>query len=267
MELSRLLLGFVVAVSVPLSIPAMRRNLYAVAAFSLMYAAYSSAWVVNRFSTILICATAATMSLILSHRLATDDPLATKISLYSVIKTGSLRPKARVKLAGLELKRYCLMCADRLDIVAVVLLIGIVVCVASALYEPGSLSSIFANHRLSLMLSGALIAVFAGNELVLVAIKPYLYLLKHEGENVGTIVPTGLHIGWIERMIVFSFIAAGEPEAAALAVTAKSLIRIPEMQRHAGVYAQYVVVGTLSNLLVAMLAAMLARVSIGLSPL
>jgi hypothetical protein len=268
MELSRLLLGFVVAIGVPLSVPILRRSKKWVVLFSAGYAAYCSFWVLSAIKSLAVCLIAVAASLILCRWRAASDGAPKGCADDAVPKAVSpSKAVTGVKSLFTETLRFCRACMTRVDMVVLIVLCCFVVLIASSLYKAGGLERLLDNDRIALVLSGGLLAVFAGNELVLLAIMPYLRALESQGESVGTIIPTGLHIGWIERTIVFSFIAAGEPEAATLAVAAKSLIRIPEVQRHAGVYAQYVVVGTLANLLVALFAAIIVRICSGMPPL
>jgi hypothetical protein len=66
---------------------------------------------------------------------------------------------------------------------------------------------------------------------------------------------------------VFAFIAGGQPSAAALAITAKTLVRIPDLQSHPKAFVEYVLIGTYASLLVALTFAVFVRLALGLSPL
>ncbi|WP_435148426.1 hypothetical protein [Micromonospora aurantiaca (nom. illeg.)] len=126
--------------------------------------------------------------------------------------------------------------------------------------------SILQDDQVSIVLSGLLTAVFVGNAVVAAAVEPYVGALSQQ--ELAAFIPTGTYLGWVERCLVFVFIATGQPEAAALAVTVKSLARIPEVQRHKGTnFGQYVIVGTLTSLLVAVAAGVAVRMALGLPPL
>ncbi|MEV4628677.1 hypothetical protein AB0J90_20645 [Micromonospora sp. NPDC049523] len=266
MELGRLAIGFIAAVAVPASIPRLRAQAYWTVLFAFAYAAYTSFAILDGIRAWAIGLFAAVLALIICKRRSRSDVSANVVNgdVEVAVPRLGIGKKYGLFEGTVKFYRY-LVC--RIDVLVLLVILCIAGVIAFGLYERGGLTRLIENDRIALLSSGALLAVFAGNELVLVVIRPYLLSLERQGENVASIVPTGLHIGWIERTIVFSFIVAGEPEAATLAVAAKSLIRIPEVQRHAGVFAQYVVVGTLANLLVAMLAAIMVRVSCGLSPL
>ena len=131
----------------------------------------------------------------------------------------------------------------------------------------GQAKGLWLHDRLSVLLSGFLLAVFVGNLVVVRVVRPYRQALPKEDQEVGSL-HLGTRLGWIERALVFIFITAGQPEAAALAITAKSLVRIPEVREHQGTgFGQYVIVGTLTSLLVAVAVGILVRVALGLSPL
>lgn len=66
---------------------------------------------------------------------------------------------------------------------------------------------------------------------------------------------------------MFAFIAGGQPSAAALAITAKTLVRIPDLQSHPKAFVEYVLIGTYASLLVALTFAVFVRLALGLSPL
>lgn len=62
----------------------------------------------------------------------------------------------------------------------------------------------------------------------------------------------GRWIGILERLLVYAFVVAGEPAAAALVVAAKSILRYPEISgEHPKLPAEYVLVGSLASWLAA----------------
>jgi hypothetical protein len=132
---------------------------------------------------------------------------------------------------------------------------------------PSVVAAFLSNDKIAVALSGLLLAVFSSNILVLLATRPYVKVLDSKGENLSALVPSGVYLGWVERALVFIFIAAGQAEAAALVIAAKSLVRFPEVQRHQGTFGQYVIVGTLASLLVATSIGVFVRLSFGLPPL
>ncbi|MET7880320.1 hypothetical protein ABZS52_25750 [Micromonospora profundi] len=116
-------------------------------------------------------------------------------------------------------------------------------------------------------LSGFLLAVFAGNLIVARVVRPYFNALPTQEGGVG-LLHLGTYLGWIERALVFIFIATGQPEAAALAITVKSLVRLPEVrEQRDSSFSQYVMMGTLTSLLVAVSAGIAVRIALGLPAL
>jgi hypothetical protein len=102
-------------------------------------------------------------------------------------------------------------------------------------------------------------------------------ILTLAGSNIGSAETTllgGRIIGILERWLIFGFVLAGEATAAALVVSAKSLIRFPELSsardsgtvgaagdqpRPVDVVTEYFLLGSLSSWLLALLPATLLR--------
>ena len=65
-------------------------------------------------------------------------------------------------------------------------------------------------------------------------------------------------IGPLERLLIIGFVVAGQPMTAALVVTAKSLLRYPELRSHDDVdvhaVTEYVLIGSLMSWAVALAA-------------
>ena len=76
----------------------------------------------------------------------------------------------------------------------------------------------------------------------------------------------GQRIGVLERGLLFTFFAAGQPEAAALALAAKSLARIPAAD-HSKLASEYFLIGTLTSVITALVLSMAARTAVGMSAL
>jgi hypothetical protein len=77
----------------------------------------------------------------------------------------------------------------------------------------------------------------------------------------------GMLIGWCERALVYVFLLAGEPSAAALALTAKSVARFPAFASGHESLAEYVLIGTLASFLGATVVAIGVRALLGLPAL
>jgi len=66
----------------------------------------------------------------------------------------------------------------------------------------------------------------------------------------------GKYIGWLERSLVLTFIASGYPDGVGLLLAAKALARYPEIKDDTkGHLAEYVLIGTLTSVSVALAAA------------
>ncbi|MEU6486240.1 hypothetical protein [Streptomyces sp. NPDC046887] len=138
----------------------------------------------------------------------------------------------------------------------------------------GNLESITeADDRLLITCSGLLIAVFGCQFIIGLIVRPLLQEIEAKitsgglPSSVRDFIKVGPHVGWIERFILFAFLASGSPEAAALVVTAKSFARAPEAREGGKLVGDYYLIGTLASVAAALLAAGVTRVILGLSPL
>jgi hypothetical protein len=120
---------------------------------------------------------------------------------------------------------------------------------------------------LTTVTTGALTAMFVGDLVLYVVVKPYLRRLSDDELAGGRLNQTGANIGWIERAVFFSFVASGQPEAAALALAAKSVVRLPTLREGEERFTNYVITGSMVSILVALLAAIITRLTLGLSPI
>jgi hypothetical protein len=112
---------------------------------------------------------------------------------------------------------------------------------------------------------GALIAVFAGGAVIKLALSPLAKELEATGSDLDSLVNAGLYIGWLERVLLYGFIVAGVPGAAAVVVTAKSIARFPSFAKER--FAEYYLIGTLASVVIAAGVAFAARAIVGLGPL
>ena len=113
---------------------------------------------------------------------------------------------------------------------------------------------------------GAMTAVFVTGALLAAALEPLAERVRTAGlgaEAVG-LVRAGLYIGWLERALVFTLLVGGEPGAAGLALTAKSVARFPVFAEGKEPLAEYVLIGTLASFLAVTLSAVGTRALIGL---
>lgn len=128
------------------------------------------------------------------------------------------------------------------------------------------------SDRATIVLSAGLIAVFAGGPLAMAATSTVHRQIKALPDNdpqrlLAEEFMTGSRsIGLLERALLFAFLAAGQPDAAALALTAKSLARGPASD-HGKYASEYFLLGTLASVIASVAMGMAARAAIGLSVL
>ncbi|RKR89505.1 hypothetical protein BDK92_3857 [Micromonospora pisi] len=257
MELARLWLGLIVAVCLPMSLPFLRRN-WVAAIFCAGYAAYAIFPVLDGWAAVLTWCVAMIAG--------QGGNLLAQRDLRRLLRRPGSRGDQResitlIRKMGVAAQsgRTALLLAGSLMISGLTFAGG---------HATDVIQDLVLRDEWAVILSGFLIAVFTGNELVVLVLRPYLGALTEHGEDVSKIIPLGVYLGWVERALVFIFITAGQPEAAALAIAAKSLARLPEVHRHDGTgFGQYVTVGTLTSLLVSVATGLTVRVALGLSPL
>ncbi|MGW3565235.1 hypothetical protein ACWDSL_15375 [Streptomyces sp. NPDC000941] len=123
------------------------------------------------------------------------------------------------------------------------------------------------------MTSGGLIAVVGCGSTIARIVKPLIDEIESHvatgalGSNIREFVASAAHIGWIERILLFGFLASGKPEAAALVIAAKSFTRSPGISQGGKLVADYYLVGTLASVTAALLASCATRLAIGLPPI
>ncbi|MFE2289567.1 hypothetical protein [Streptomyces sp. NPDC059452] len=124
------------------------------------------------------------------------------------------------------------------------------------------------NDTLAVMLSTLLIAVFGGGALVKAATDPVAGEVRsmpagpQKDAALALIHSGGRSIGLIERGLLFAFLAAGQPEAAALVLAAKALARAPV--DHVNHASKYFLIGTLASVIAALIMSVAARAAVGL---
>jgi hypothetical protein len=111
--------------------------------------------------------------------------------------------------------------------------------------------------------AGAAIAVFAGGIAIAKLLAPFTAQLEQRSGS-PTLARAGRYIGWLERALLYTFVLAGVPSAAAAVVALKSVARFPSFGEER--FAEYYLIGTLASVLVATCTAMAVRALLGLSP-
>jgi hypothetical protein len=289
MDTARLLLGLTVAVALPASVAGLqmwwRRTV-----FTAVYAAYAIYHSLHGGTAVVVWLVAVVVSSLgdihsirkllwarsTSERVAVLRDLRRRFWLSVARTRRVLLRRTRRRRATGPAPGAVPVVAARLDTAGAAwpaygMLLSVVLLVAGAAKYgdriPGVVATFVNDTRMAVIISGLLLAVFVGNTVVLIVLMPYIKLLRSDG-SVHKIVDFGLYLGWVERAIVFIFVAAGHPDAAALAIATKSFVRLPEVQRHTEVnFGQYVAMGTLLSLLIAVSFGILVRLALGLNPI
>jgi hypothetical protein len=132
---------------------------------------------------------------------------------------------------------------------------------------------VLGSDRFALILSGALVSVFLGGLVVEQVLRPHTETLRlksaalpQETSEVKALVGAGMLIGWLERSIVFTLVMAGQPTAAVLTLTAKSVARFPALRRNEEGFAEYFLIGSLTSLVMATAPALATHWLLGIVP-
>jgi uncharacterized membrane protein len=131
-----------------------------------------------------------------------------------------------------------------------------------------ALEAVIQSDRLALAATGLTAAVFIGGSVVAWILTPFTVALEKCGETptVPSLSNAGRYIGWFERAVLFAFVIGGEPEAAAVALAAKSFARFPTLSEHHQGFAEYFLIGSLASITIAVGAAAATRAALGIGP-
>lgn len=98
--------------------------------------------------------------------------------------------------------------------------------------------------------------VFAGGYLIRYLTRPLTRHLPSLGEeDKQSLRNAGMYIGWLERILVLTAVLLRSPATVGLVLTAKSIVRYPEIK--SGRFAEYFLIGTLLSILLALLGGVL----------
>lgn len=130
------------------------------------------------------------------------------------------------------------------------------------------LEGVLQSERVALAATGLTAAVFLGGSVVAWILKPFTRALSsNEGAaKLQGLAYAGRYIGWFERAVLFAFVIGGEPEAAAVALAAKSFARFPTLSEHHRGFAEYFLIGSLASLTIAVATAAATRAALGIGP-
>lgn len=132
----------------------------------------------------------------------------------------------------------------------------------------GAVEEVVESDSVALATTGLIATVFLGGSVVAWILKPFTHALEktEATEKVRGLAYAGRHIGWFERAVLFAFVIGGEPEAAAVALAAKSFARFPSLSEHHRGFAEYFLIGSLASLTIAVAAAAATRAALGIGP-
>jgi hypothetical protein len=251
LEIARLLLGVLVATALPASVPFLRKRRFAALLFSSAFCWYAVLPVLDDWAASFVWVATIAVSQVYTHLRRRSAGEASRYTFQLLVRElgWTIKPAA---VAGLAL-----------------LPIAIAWIAFHGSQSVHALADSVGQDRVAVTVSGLLLAIFVSNDLAYLAIRPYLSRLRNTNGTHGSIVPSGIYVGWVERAVIFSFVAGGQADAAALAVAAKALIRLPEVQEQdkGSIMGEYIIVGTLASVLASIAAAVFVRLALGLSAL
>ena len=252
MEVARLMLGIVVSVAFPASIPNLRR----------------------RPLIALLCATALALYAILPVLNGLGAALTVLVAVIASHAMNFFRCSVagedfaeKLRHTWKDIRNHASTLVIILFLVVAPLAVGWISFYRGKYAD--ALTESIGSNEFAIALLGLMLAVFVGNDIAYLAVRKYISKLTAGGPDAISIVPSGLYVGWIERAVIFSFVAGGQADAAALAVAAKALFRLPEVQdeEKGSVLGEYIIVGTLASVLASIAAAIAVRLALGLSAL
>jgi hypothetical protein len=121
------------------------------------------------------------------------------------------------------------------------------------------------SNRVAAVVIGLTACAFLGGSTVAWILAPFTKALGDppDPENLPSLANAGRYIGWFERAILFAFVLGGQPQAAALALAAKSFARFPALREHHEGFAEYFLIGSLASLAIAVALALGTRAALG----
>lgn len=241
-ELARIVAGLPVASLWPLTVPCIASSRLRVALVSSLSALYVLAPQLHSASSIPLLVAA----------------VAVPVALRS--------PSAELaSVTGTSGKRWLVMYSP----VFAALLLGLAAVIVVD-FEQGrdALERVIDSDRAALTMTGLIAAIFVGGSVVMWILMPFTRALRESGEasRLPGLAHAGRYIGWFERAVLFAFVIGGAPEAAAIALAAKSFARFPTLSEHHEGFAEYFLIGSLASLTVAVGLAAATRAALGLAP-
>ncbi|HEV2177010.1 MAG TPA: hypothetical protein VGW33_07385 [Terriglobia bacterium] len=103
-----------------------------------------------------------------------------------------------------------------------------------------------------------LAVVFGGGAVVRVASRSLLVSMHTAKPVEAELKNAGLYIGWLERFLILTALLLQSPSTAGLILTAKSVVRYPEMNKSLA-FAEYFLIGTLLSISIAVAGGLILR--------
>ncbi|CAM5330261.1 hypothetical protein SALBM311S_07644 [Streptomyces alboniger] len=250
METGRALFGLSAAAFVPWGIGWQRSRPWSMVLFTVIYGGYAI-WpyrAEEKPLLALIAVFSVTLSTVFLYRPSGMPSLGFSVTLP--LTSGSMPAARRIGVGML--------------VVAAVVAWWAAGATAQALGEELVLSD-----KATIFVSAGLVAVFGGGAFAQAATAPVrravdaLPVGDTQRRLAEDFMMGSRSIGLLERGLMFAFLAAGQPEAAALALTAKSLARGPASD-HGKYASEYFLLGTLSSVIASLAMSMAARATVGL---
>ncbi|HET9171628.1 MAG TPA: hypothetical protein VFN97_19465 [Actinospica sp.] len=242
----RLAEGLALAVLLPFCFVRVRRSDLATGLLALAYAVYTVLPMYQRWQAWLAAALAAGCATVARRGLVAEPE--------AVPEPEAERPPLRGRLAS--------ALRDPAPLLAVPVVFGALTLGGSGIWH--TLWRGLTDDRLAVTVNGTAAAVFVGGLVTGTILRRFSSVTVGRAQ---AILGGGTLLGWLERMLYFSFLLAGQPTAAAFALTAKSAARFPALQRDEEGLAEYYLIGSLSSLVVAAVTALLTRLALGMAAL
>jgi hypothetical protein len=247
-ELARIAVGLPVASLWPLTVPYLAKSKWRVGPAALLSALYILAPQIPRVSSFVLLLA------------ATAVPLA-------------LRQEAREGMGGGATAEASETTWGKRAVeggpILAFLLLGLVAAALVDLHQGwDALVGVVESDRVAIAVTGLTAAVFISGSVVARVLRPFTDDLgnrKAASARHG-LADAGRYIGWFERAVLFAFVIGGAPEAAAVALAAKSFARFPTFQEHQEGFAEYFLIGSLASIVLAVGAAAATRAALGIRP-
>lgn len=133
--------------------------------------------------------------------------------------------------------------------------------VASWTVVIAALSQIAKDKRVYLYLCAYVGVILGGGYLIQKVTQSFLAKMQANSVSSKPGLPdAGKYIGWVERFLILTFVIAGYDTAIGLLLTAKAVVRFPEIREDTkGHFAEYFLVGTLTSVGLALVAGLAVK--------